>query len=51
MDQYYFEFSNMARYASAKDELSHILRSIYFNAVEVIYYTGFLPVKFIRTET
>ena len=28
-----------------------MLRTIYFNSVEVVYYTGFLPIKFIRTET
>ena len=51
MDHYYFEFSNMQRYTSAKEELSHLLRTIYFNASEVVYYTSFLPVKFIRPET
>lgn len=28
-----------------------MLRTIYFNASEVVYYTAFLPVKFIRPET
>ena len=51
MDHYYFEFSNMQRYVSAKEELSHLMRTIYFNSVEVVYYTGFLPVKFIKAET
>ena len=51
MDHYYFEFSNMQRYASAKDELGHIMRTIYFNSVEIVYYTSFLPVKFIKLDT
>ena len=51
MDHYYFEFSNMQRYTSAKEELSHLLTAIYFNSVEIVYYTGFLPVKFIRHDT
>ena len=41
----------MQRYSSAKDELSHILTTIYFNSVEVVYYTSFLPLKFVKLDT
>lgn len=51
MDNSYLEFTNVKRYNSAKDELSYALRSIYFTSVEVAYYTGFLPVKFIKNNT
>ena len=51
MDHYYFEFSNMQRYSSATEELAHLMRTIVFNSFEVVFYTGFLPVKFIRHDT
>lgn len=51
MDHYYFEHSNMQRYASAKDELQHLITTIYFNAAEIGYYLGFLPIKFIKPDT
>lgn len=51
MDSYYFEFSNMQRYSSATEELAHLIRTTVFNSFEIVYYTGFLPVKFIRPET
>jgi hypothetical protein len=40
----------MHRYASAKDELSHLIKQILFNSFEVSYMTGFLPVKFIKLD-
>ena len=51
MDHYHFEFSNMQRYSSTSEELSHLMKTITFNTFEIVYYTGFLPVKFIRPET
>ena len=47
----HFEFSNLQRYASAKDELLYLVKTILFNAFQTTYFTGFLPVKFIRTES
>ena len=41
----------MQRYSSAKDELTHLLVTIVFNSFEIVYFTGFLPVKFIKPDT
>ena len=47
----HFEFSNLQRYASAKDELLYLVKTILFNAFQTTYFTGFLPVKFIRPDS
>ena len=41
----------MKRYTSAKEECAHLMRTIGFNSWEVVFYTGFLPVKFIKSES
>ena len=47
----HFEFSNLQRYATAKDELQYLMKTILFNSFQITYFTGFLPVKFIRADS